>query len=294
METKDTDGEATVEVRTDTANEIRTEKALNVTSNVTADMVRASMIEATQPTPVTPRRSKRLSFSQQRREMLEKALPINVDEPTTPDNYDASVELAMAALDSPSKQDPVELQLSDKQLRVKLSRPLRTNLGNFTTLKLIRFNLEKKLDVLAIVTTHPNEPQRAKSGLRHYHLRFNITDATIGPSSVLSANIFRPYKTALPTVLPGEAVLLRNFVVKSEKAAGFMLRSDEGSSWVVFKHGGEEEIKGPPVEYGEEERDHVTYLKAWYRNLELNAREKLEKANVDKGSDIGRITAKVF
>jgi hypothetical protein len=78
-------------------------------------------------------------------------------------------------------------------------------------------------------------------------------------------------------------VLLRNFLVKTEKGAGFTLRSDDGSSWVVFKQAGEEEVKGPPVEYGDEERDHVTYLKAWHRNLDANARERLEKANGDKG-----------
>ena len=267
---------------TDAPTEVIPKNAPEAASIAAAEIAKMTVIETIRPAPVTPRRSKRISFSQQHREMVERSPSINMDEPTTPDDYDASAELAMAALDSPSKRDPDEQQVSDKQLRVMLSRPLRTNLGDFTTLKLVRFNLEKKLDVLAVVTTLPSEPQRAKTGLRHYHLRFSITDATIAPSSVVAVNIFRPYKTALPAVQPGEVVLLRNFLVKSEKGAGFTLRSDDGSSWVVFKNGGEEEVKGPPVEYGDEERDHVSYLKAWYRNLDANSMGRLEKANGDK------------
>jgi hypothetical protein len=279
---------------TDAATEIIPGDAPEAASNAAADVVEKTMVKTIQPAPITPRRSKRLSFSQQHKQAAERSPSINMDEPTTPDDYDASVELAMAALDSPSKQDPDEKQISDKQLRVMLSRPLHTDLGDFTTLKLVRFNLEKKLDVLAVVTTLPSEPQRAKAGLRHYHLRFNVTDATIAPSGVVVVNIFRPYKTALPTIQPGECVLLRNFLVKSEKGAGFTLRSDDGSSWVVFKNGGEEEVRGPPVEYGDGERDHVSFFKAWYRNLDTNSLQRLEKANGDKGSDIGRNMAKVF
>jgi hypothetical protein len=285
IEANHADGQAMMDVLTDSGREVVAEEAPSTASNVAAEVIKDAMIEAIQQAPVTPRRSKRLSFSQQHRERVERSPSINMDEPTTPDDYDASVELAMAALDSPTKQNPVGQQISDKQRRVLLSRPLRTSLGYFTTLKLIRFNLEKKLDILAIVTTHPSEPQRAKNGLRHYHLRFNVTDATVGHSGVgvVSVNIFRPYKTALPNVRPGEVVLLRNFLVKAEKGAGFTLRSDDGSSWVVFKHAGDEEVKGPPVEYGDEERDHVAYLKVWHRNLDANARERLEKANGDKG-----------
>ena len=278
---------------TDAVTEVIPGDALEAASNAAADVAEKTMVETIQPASVTPRRSKRLSFSQQRKETAERSPSINMDEPTTPDDYDASVELAMAALDSPSKQDPDEKQIADKQLRVMLSRPLHTDLGDFTTLKLVRFNVEKKLDVLAIVTTLPSEPQRGKAG-RYYHLHFNVTDSTIAPGSVVVVNIFRPYRTALPTVQPGECVLLRNFLVKSEKGAGFTLRSDNESSWVVFKNGGEEEVRGPPVEFGDGERDHVSLLKAWYRNLDANSLQRLEKANGDKGSDMGRSIAKVF
>jgi hypothetical protein len=283
---KDAARDVPTDAVTNAATEVMPGNAPVAALSAAAEVTEKTMIETIQP--VTPRRSKRLSFSQQHRKMVERSPSINMDEPTTPDDYDASVELAMAALDSPTKPDSNEHQISDKQLRVMLSRPLRTNLGVFTTLKLVRFNLEKKLDVLAIVTTLPSEPQRAKGGQRHYHLRFNITDATIAPCSVVGVNIFRPYKTALPAVQPGECVLLRNFLAKSEKGVGFTLRSDDGSSWVVFKNGGEEEVKGPPVEYGDGEKDHATYLKAWYRNLDANSRERLEKANGDKGSEMGR------
>lgn len=294
---------------TDAVTEVDTDAATDAPENIIAETLieavaeapleaateidEETTTEAVMPAPVTPRRSKRISFSEQQRQRLDRSPSINMDEPTTPGDYDDSVELAMAALDSPSRQDLDEQPVSNTTLKVMLSRPLRTDLGNFTTLKLIRFNLEKKLDVLAIVTSLPPEPQRAKGGQRHYHLRFNITDATIAPSSVVTVNIFRPFRQALPNVQPGESVLLRNFMVKSEARAGFSLRSDEGSSWVVFKNGGEEEVRGPPVEYGDDEREHIVYLKTWYRKLDSKSRDRLEKAN-EKVSDTGRSMGRVL
>jgi hypothetical protein len=81
----------------------------------------------------------------------------------------------------------------------------------------------------------------------------------------------------------------------SVKSRGFGLRSvqDEGSSWVVFKDGGEPEVRGPPVEFGDGEKNHVTALRAWYATLDAAAMSKICRANGDKaGTGVGKSIAK--
>jgi hypothetical protein len=232
--------------------------------------------------PTTPINAHNAISIKPQNEKADSSSPMIVDDPNSPQGYDASAELAIAALDSPTKQDQTPA-LSDTALRALLNRSLRTNLGEFTALSLVRFSLEKKLDILAIVTNHPPEPQRAKVGPRHFHLRFNVTDPSIAPKGVTEIQIFRPHKAALPVVQPGDGVLIRNFRVKSERNRGFALRSEDNSSWLVFKQDGREEIPGPPVELGDGEREHMVRLKTWYIGLNEIYKEKLERANGDKG-----------
>lgn len=206
----------------------------------------------------------------------------------SPEPEDASAQLALSVLSSPSKPSghgaPSSHAQSQTDLRVKLSRPLQTDLAVFTPLKLIRFNIEKKIDVLVVVTSLAGEPQRAKNGARHYHLKFQVTDASVAASNVTAVHIFRPFQSALPVVETGDVVLLRGFVVKSEKGANFALRSGEESAWVVFKPGdgdevGQEQVRGPPVEFGEGERRFVADLRSWYGGLDEKIRMKLEKVH---------------
>ncbi|KAK5201318.1 hypothetical protein LTR16_003090, partial [Cryomyces antarcticus] len=116
--------------------------------------------------------------------------------------------------------------------------------------------------------------------------------------------IFRPWKASLPTAAVGDAVLLRNFAVKSRHHEPFLL-SAESSAWCVWRynsthdngdaregsagggHGGAqgpkpvsarkasgeckgtagravEECKGPPVEVGESERERIAALRRWW------------------------------
>jgi hypothetical protein len=213
------------------------------------------------------------------------SLPLVVlDQRVSPLGHDASVELALTSLESPSKtHDLRAAPVAD--LKLKLSRHLRTKLSEFTALKVLRYHLNQKLDVLAIATTTPPEPQRAKGGPRHYQVFFNITDPSIAPSGVIQVQVSRPYKDALPVIQEGDGILLRSFQVKAI-SKGFALRSDqtEASSWAVFKSGDEVEIRGPPVEYGDEEKDHISQLKHWYGTLDSTALAKINRANVDKGT----------
>jgi hypothetical protein len=211
--------------------------------------------------------------------------PTILDGQVTPTGHDASIEMAMAALDSPTKiiHDLRRTPIVD--LKIRLSRALRTELGEFTALKVLRYNISKKLDVLAIATTTPAAPERAKVGPRHYQITFNITDPSIAPSGVTEVQVFRPYKDALPVIQAGDGILLRDFQVIALKNRGFALRSDQNdaSSWAVFKDGQDEaEIRGPPVEYGVGEKSHIFSMKEWYGTLDSAALAKLKRANVGK------------
>jgi hypothetical protein len=221
-----------------------------------------------------------------------------LDARATPKGHDASIELALDSADSPTKptHDLRKPPVADKKLI--LSRALRTDqdLSQYTSLKVLRYHLNQKLDVLAIATTSTPEPRRAKGGPRHYQITFNVTDPSIAPSVVTEIQVYRPYQEALPIVKAGDGILLRNFLVVSVKGRGFGLKStqDEGSSWAVFKDGEEPEIRGPPVEYGESEKKHVTGLKSWYEDLDATAMAKINRANGDKGTGTGATPSKAL
>lgn len=211
--------------------------------------------------------------------------PIAFDDRRSPMEHDASIEMALSALDSPAKQHDLRKQ-PIVDLRLKLIRALRTELSEYTSLKVLRYHINKKLDILAIATTTPEAPQRAKGGPRHYQITFNVTDPSIAPSAVTEIQILRPYKDALPTVHTGDGILLRNFQVISLKDKGFGLRSEqaEASSWAVFKDDEDNvEVRGPPVEYGDAEKNYFSSLKLWFKSLDSVATAKLSRANVNKG-----------
>ncbi|KAL3422933.1 hypothetical protein PVAG01_04680 [Phlyctema vagabunda] len=203
---------------------------------------------------------------------------------SSPQGYDASVEMALSALESPTRNTSEVRKPAESSLKLRLTKALRTELSEFTSLKLIRYHMNKKIDVLAIATTATPEPQRAKGGPRHYQISFNVTDPLIGPSHVTEVQVFRPYKDALPIIKAGDGVLLRNFQVLSIKG-GFALRSEqnESSSWAVYKDDGSVEVRGPPVEHGDGEKEHIATLKGWYAGLDTVARAKVARAN---GEDV--------
>ena len=199
--------------------------------------------------------------------------------------------MAMSALKSSPKPQHDLRSHSVVDLKLSLSRALRTDLSEFTALKVLRFHLNQKLDVFGIVTSSPAEPQRTKGGPRHYQITFNITDSSIAPSGVTEVQVHRPYIEALPVVQKGDGILLRNFQVIAIKNRGFALRSEqnEACSWAVFKDGmAEPEIRGPPVEYGTAEQNHMAAMKEWYSTLDVTSVAKLQRANADKGGVVGK------
>ncbi len=242
--------------------------------------------------PVTPTKADS-SSSRHRNELASPQVVLDTRAP--PKGHDASIELALEALGSPIKLQHDLRKPPIADLKLRLSRALRTELSEFTALKVLRYHLNQKLDVLAVATTMPHEPQRAKNGPRHYQITFNVTDPSVAPSAVTEIQIFRPWKDALPTIQAGDGILLRNFQVISVKGRGFGLRSvtDEGSSWAVFNDDSQPEIRGPPVEFGEGEKNHILALKAWYSTLDAAAMAKITRANGDKaGAGVGKSMTK--
>ncbi|KAH7388977.1 hypothetical protein BKA64DRAFT_126598 [Cadophora sp. MPI-SDFR-AT-0126] len=237
--------------------------------------------------PVTPAKSRAPPSTNSDNEQSPLVM---IDTQATPKGHDASLEVALATSDasSPPQHNLRKLPIAD--LKLRLTRALRTDFSEFTGLKVIRFHLTQKLDFLAVATTSPPEPQRAKNGPRQYQITFNITDPSIAPSSVTEVQVFRPYKDALPIVKAGDGILLRNFLVMSVQSRGggpaFALRStqEDASSWAVFKDDDEVEVRGPPVEYGDAEKNHVAQLRAWYASLDGVAQAKIARANGDKGA----------
>ncbi|KAJ8061613.1 hypothetical protein OCU04_009420 [Sclerotinia nivalis] len=208
---------------------------------------------------------------------------IIIDEEETPEGHDASAEMALESLGLPASPTKAGHHLRARACtdpKLRLTKYLRTDLSEYTTLKMLRFKMTSKLDILAIATSVPPEPRRAKLGPRHYTSTFTITDQTIAPSGVVEVRIFRPYKDALPTPEIGDGVLLRDFSVLSVEGKGFALKSEEASSWAVFKDEGTEiEVRGPPVEYGHGEKKHMKELREWFHALDDDQKMKLDKVS---------------
>jgi len=126
--------------------------------------------------------------------------------------------------------------------------------------------------------------------------------------------IFRPFKQSLPKAAPGDVVLLRGFVVRSRGHKNYLL-STAASGWCVWRYdqsptalgydgqaeeddrpvwarkgdtqiitedGVKEEVTGPPVEIGDEEREKVVMVRSWWENLqkEKTSEEKKDEPDV--------------
>ena len=128
------------------------------------------------------------------------------------------------------------------------------------------------VDVLAVCSTLPPKPLRAKTGPKDFHSTLQLTDPSLPSNDIVLAQIFRAYETAVPTLNRGDVILLRNMKVQSLKGK-FTLLSTDTSSWAVFAHPDSPYTKGtllattvagPPVEYGPDERSGAIDLMQWW------------------------------
>ncbi|KKY18372.1 hypothetical protein UCRPC4_g04989 [Phaeomoniella chlamydospora] len=166
---------------------------------------------------------------------------------------------------------------------------LRTRLSYFPSLSGLPSHFNQTVDVIVVCSSPSTNIKRAPSGPRDYYTTLHITDPTISHNNVHSngknklpinlhattAQIFRPWKNALPATKKGDVILLRCFKVQSRKHE-ITLLSTEGSGWVVFpSESPEEQVHGPPVEYGEKERQHAMKLRTWWIEIHHTCVDKL-------------------
>ena len=157
------------------------------------------------------------------------------------------------------------------------------------------------VDVIAVVTKGTTKPLRADKGQRDYYTTLSITDEHFYPRNI-RVQVFRPWRAALPQADKGDVVLLRGFEVFSAKGnVGVGLKSAESAAWCVWRFGednaalnlasdekpwakrekdaqrGKEEMRGPPVELGDQEREYAQDLRSWWHSI---ANENLSSAKL--------------
>ena len=129
--------------------------------------------------------------------------------------------------------------------------------------------------VIAVSASHFD---RATKGPRDYYETVYITDRSSATSEshplIITAQIFRPFKIALPIICTGDAVLLRNFKVQTQKQKPILLSTDS-SAWAVFRKGCDVQIRGPQLEFGSEEMDFARDLGEWWVSLDEQSRVEL-------------------
>ena len=162
------------------------------------------------------------------------------------------------------------------------------------------------VDVLAVVTDSTAHPVQAKAGPRDHYTIFRITDNSLANASV-RVEVFRPYKNTLPSAKAGNVILLRAFAVKSRKRQPYLISSDT-SAWCVFSFSepsttkgkpkwalkaGEdnagviETSSGPPVEFGDEERQRTRDLREWWDS------SRVHDGNDDEANGVNETAAAV-
>ena len=163
----------------------------------------------------------------------------------------------------------------------------RTNLSYFVPLATLPSHFATTVDVLAIALSG-TPVTRATTGPRDYGQSLYITDPSslALQHSITTAQIFRPNNRCFPIVEKGNALLLRDFKVQSFEKRLFLL-STESSAWAVFRKGADVQIRGPPVEYGAEERAFARGSWDWWASLSNDARKRLENAVPEYKKPIG-------
>lgn len=151
---------------------------------------------------------------------------------------------------------------------------MATPISYYTPLPNLDEHYSHQIDVLAICTADSGAPTRSMSGPKDYNISLYLTDFFLEGTTTVTAQLFRPYKEALPVVHRGEVILLRSFKVQSQKHK-MMLLSTDSSAWAVFSLSKlsakdaeywdlQVHVPGPPVEYGSEEHVYAKRLMEWW------------------------------
>ena len=154
----------------------------------------------------------------------------------------------------------------------------RTNLSYFVPLATLLAHFTTTVDVLAIAVSS-TPVTRATSGPKDYNQTIYLTDpssSTLQPP-IRSGQIFRSYNKCFPIIERGDAVMLRDFRVQSFQRQMTLL-STQSSSWAVFRKGQGVQVRGPPIEFGAEERLFARGMWRWWDGLKEEERVALEEA----------------
>ncbi|OKP01019.1 hypothetical protein PENSUB_7600 [Penicillium subrubescens] len=207
--------------------------------------------------------------------------PVSEEEPITLEQQDAAdgvgVVLPTTELLEDCQQDGEEIaapESTDKALEtptVVISKPpapdrdahgLRSKLSYFAPLATLADHYNALVDTISVVYEF-SPVAKATSGSRDYFMTIYLTDPSMA-GTTLQAQIFRHYKSAMPPIAEGQAILLRDFKVQSHNHS-MTLVSVESSSWAVFDGSSPDaKMTGPPVEYGSEEQAFAAGLRRWY------------------------------
>lgn len=159
---------------------------------------------------------------------------------------------------------------------------LRSKLSYFAPLATLIDHYGALVDTISIVRG-ASPIARSKAGSRDWALTVELTDPSMA-GTTLNAQITRRYKSSMPSLTEGSAILLRDFKVNFKHT--FMLVSVESSAWAVFDGSGPEaEINGPPVEYDSEERAYASGLRRWFSEVgSASVADHMLQASIERDS----------
>lgn len=142
---------------------------------------------------------------------------------------------------------------------------LRTTFAYYAPLSTLLSHFNNLTSVLATIHSF-NAITQSTSGPRDYHQSLCLTDPSSVSCPLTLARIFRSNETAFPSVIQGDAILLRNFKVQGFQNRVSLL-STNSSAWAVFRQDTEVQVRGPPVEFGPEERSFARALWNWWASV---------------------------
>lgn len=194
------------------------------------------------------------------------------------DKEDMGIQLARAALKSPTSKKSKVSTTTAKRVGTELAQRLENDLPDCVGLNDLRKYNARFVDVAVIATSANVPPKRTPT--REYASSFTVTDPTFAPGGVVEVDLYSLHKDHLPVVKTGDSVLLRGFLVVALTDRGFGLKTRDGSSWAVYKAEGDDkpEMKAAPVEMSDKEVEFMLDVRAWYANLDDAAKGKIRVA----------------
>ncbi|KIV92125.1 hypothetical protein PV10_06590 [Exophiala mesophila] len=199
----------------------------------------------------TPRRSARLSSPEARRDKGSPSSPLQTTFPTSPVLESQENDVIAA---SPVLPTTETFHSSEKGLI--------TPIAYYVHLISLQEHFGQVIDAI-VVCSDSAKADRAKSGPKDYFLNIHVVDQTY--STPVLVQIFRPVKNSLPSLNPGDAIILRSFKVQTVRG-NFSLLSTDTSAWAVSPKGSSQLIiAGPPIEHGLAEVSYASSLVEWWQ-----------------------------